>query len=275
MSEKTSDIDKYAEEEKISPSEKPAEKESKKKRSRIAKVARVIGWVLLSLLALIVLLVIFRDFVITKAVTGVGGWLTGTEITIGKFETSLSEGDVRITDLRISNPGKYDRPNLLELDSFYLNIGLKSLFTDTILIEEIDVNGLRLTCEFNGNGRFNLVHLTDNIQEKVPPDDKPKEEPKNPKTVSIDTINVSNSSVTVRDDRIGVSVPLPLVLSLSQTSFKETGESVISLLADWARFMQDKCSGVANAKELFTDAGKKIWDSTGDAGKKVVDFFKF
>lgn len=257
------------------PSPETSENEGAKKGSRLKKTARIVGWTLLAILLILVLLVIFRDFVITKSITGIGSWLTGTKITIEKFETSLSEGDVRITNLKIANPDGYDRPSLLELDSFYLNIGVKSLLSDTILIEEIDVNGLRLTCEFSGKGRFNLVHLVDNIEEKIPPDDKPKEKPENPKTVSIDTLNVSNSSITVRDDRVGVSVPLPLVWSSSQTSFKESGNSLINILADWARFMQDKCNGVANAKELFTDAGKKIWDGTGSAGKKVVDFFKW
>ena len=66
-------------------------------------------------------------------------------------------------------------------------------------------------------------------------------------------------------------LPLPLVYSQSQASFTDTGEDIIVLLADFARYLQDKCSGVANAKELVNDAGKKVWDSTSDTGKKVWD----
>ena len=88
-------------------------------------------------------------------------------------------------------------------------------------------------------------------------------------------INVSSSSLTIYDDRVMVPVPLPLVYSQSQASFSDTGEDIIVLLADGARWMQDKCSGVANAKDLVIDGGKKVWDATSNGGKKLVDFFKF
>ena len=123
MSENTSDHSQS------SAPEKNSGDGGKKKRSRAVRIARAVGWTLAGLLVFILLLLIFRDFVITRAITGVGGWLTGTKITLEKFETSLSEGDVRITNLRISNPDGYARPNLLELDSFYIRWCRRRLFS--------------------------------------------------------------------------------------------------------------------------------------------------
>ena len=238
-------------------------KPEKKKSKLLRRILRVTAWIFAVILLLLAILVVFRDTVIKNSITGVGSWLTGVEITLEDFETSLSEGDVKITNLKIANPKGYGKSHLVELGSFYLNIDLPSLLTDNIVIEEIDVNGLQLVAEFNRNGKFNAVELVENIQKKVPapadsqtadskddaesnPADEDNAEPAPQKNVSIQIIDVSNSSATIYDDRVGIPVSVPLVYSNTDLQLAESGEALLAQLHDWALQLQNACSGVSN-----------------------------
>ena len=254
---------------------------------------RILAWTVAVLVALLILALIFRDILIKGAVTGIGSWLTGTNITLEKFETSLVEGDVRIVNLKIANPNGYEKPYLLELGSFYLNLDMPTLLADPLVIEEIEVNGLRVVGEFRKGGKFNAVELMENLQKKVPAsevretapetidpeavretpasrDDAAEDEPPR-RIISIKMISIGNSSATVYDDRVGIPVVMPLAYSSSGLQFAESRESVIVLLNNLALQMQKTCSGVANAGELVTDAGKQLLDSTGSVGKQLLD----
>lgn len=271
----------------------PNNKPMKKKSKFLRRVLRFFAWVFAIILILAVLLVIFRDTIIKNTVTGVGSWLTGVEISLENFETSLSRGELKINNLQIANPNGYDKSHLLQLDSFYLNIDVPSLLTDNIVIEEIDVNGMRLIAEFKRNGKFNAVELTENIQQKVPApaeadpetvdkeavaeeenvnDDNDSQEPAaRRKNVSIRQIDVSNSNATVYDDRVGIPVTVPLVYSSAELNLAPTGKSLVLQLHDLALQLQYACSGVANAGELVVDTGKQLINTTGDAGKQLID----
>ncbi|MCI5778695.1 MAG: AsmA family protein [Lentisphaeria bacterium] len=274
-------------------SESPEQPEKKRNGKWLRVTLRILTWTVAVLAALLILALIFRDMLIKGAVTGIGSWLTGTDITLEKFETSLVEGDVRIVNLKIANPNGYEKPYLLELDSFYLNLDVPTLLGNPLVIEEIEVSGLRVVGEFRSGGKFNAVELMENLQKKVPAsevretapetidpeavreapesrsDDAADEPP--PRTISIKMISIGNSSATVYDDRVGIPVVVPLAYSSSALQFEESRESIIVLLNNLALQMQKTCSGVANAGELVTDAGKQLLDSTGKAGKQLLD----
>ena len=265
-------------------------KPEKKKSKLMRRILRVIAWIFAVILLLLAILIVFRDTIIKNSITGVGSWLTGVEIKLEDFETSLAEGDVKITNLKIANPKGYDKSHLVALGSFYLNIDLPSLLTNNIVIEEIDVNGLQLTAEFNRNGKFNAVEIVENIQNKVPapagddgtagdneavaentPDDNNDAAPAPQKNISIEIIDVSNSNATIYDDRVGIPVSVPLVYSNTDLQLAESGEDLLAQLHDLALQLQNACSGVANAGELVMDTGKQLIDSTTDAGKQLTD----
>ncbi len=272
----------------------PNGKPIRKKSKFLRRILRIFAWFLAVLLIMLALLVIFRDTIIKNTVTGVGSWLTGVDIAMENFETSLTRGELKINNLKIANPAGYDKSHMFELSSFYVNIDLPSLFTDKIIVEEIDVNGMNLVAEFKRNGKFNAVEITENIQNKIPAPaeadaktvdkeavaeedndnsgDTPSSAPEPAqKTVAIHRIDVSNSSATVYDDRVGIPVSVPLVYSSIDLQLSASGEALVTQLHNLALQLQYACSGVANAGELVVDTGKQLLDTTGDAGKKIIN----
>ena len=254
-------------------------------------IIRGIAAVFILLLLLIIILLTCRDTIIHNVITKGGSLITGVEISLDKFETSLTDGELKILNLKIANPKNYDKQYLLELDSLFFSLDLNSLGSDEIIINEIDINGLRAVAEFNRIGKFNIVELTENIQQKfasseneptsapanesatssLPEAEQVVEEESPQKSVVINKLTVSNSNAIICDDRVGIPVSMPLVYASNDLMFKQTGKSIVETLNDFAKDMEKSCSGVANAGELVLDTGKQLLDTTGNAGKQLLD----
>ena len=240
---------------------------------RLLKTAAItLGCMLSVLLILIIILVSFRDRIIKTVITQGGSWATGLEITMDKFETSLTDGELIIVNLKITNPAQFEKPYLLELDSFFISLDINSLNQDEIVVKSIEVDGLKAVAEFNDSGKFNVVALAENLEQKFPPaENEPEPSEKPAKSIIIESIAIRDSNAIVYDDRIGIPTFVPLVYNSNNLSFETSNESLIQAFDSFASSLEYACSGVANAGELVLDTGKLLINSTGDAGKKLID----
>ena len=265
----------------------PEKKPKKKAKKIIRNVLKIFAWTAAIIAALLIVLLCFRDSIIKSCVTGIGSWVTSSEITLENFETSLLNGEVKIINLQIANPKGYAKPHLLSLESFYLKINVASLFSDTINVETVDVSGLHVVGEFNTKGKFNAVELVQNIKNKFPESTPPESESEETtptetapetenndakqKNVAVDNISVNNSSATITDDRVGIPVQIPLYFSSTDLSLEITDGNLLEQLDTLAKQLEYSCTGIANAGELVIDTGKQIINSAGDTGKKLSD----
>lgn len=265
----------------------PEKKPKKKAKKIIRKILKIFAWTAAIIAALLIVLLCFRDSIIKSCVTGIGSWVTSSEITLENFETSLLNGEVKIINLQIANPKGYAKPHLLSLESFYLKINVASLFSDTINVETVDVSGLHVVGEFNTKGKFNAVELVQNIKNKFPESTPPESESEETtptetapetenndakqKNVAVDNISVNNSSATITDDRVGIPVQIPLYFSSADLSLEITDGNLLEQLDTLAKQLEYSCTGIANAGELVIDTGKQIINNTSDAGKQIIN----
>ena len=274
--------------EKNSSAEKEEKKSVKKNSSIGKKILKITAWTLGSLFAFILLLVIFRDPVIKFGVTSIGSWITGVDITLEDLDTSLFKGSASIKGLRVGNPAGFDEPDMLVLENFNADIDVSSLFTKEIIIEDLTINGLVVTAEFNKRSKFNVTTLTGNLKKRFPPnpdeveDAEEKsietiEEDENEKTDSEDpTILLKNIDIAVRlslvHDLSHATLAMPISYSRTDLRLEPNDDMpLVEQLDIIARKFEDFCQTCFNAGALVVSAGAEAGESLKSGVNSGID----
>ena len=256
---------------------------SKKKTTLAKKILKITGFTFAGIFAVLLLLVIFRDPIIKFGVTSIGSWVTGVEITLDEVDTSLTKGSATIKGLRVANPQGYERPHMLELEEFHADIDLSSLSTKEIVIEDIRINNLNFTAEFNKNGSFNVTELTGNLKKRFPPkeedEEEPEEEKKSDTALLFKNIDVKVKLTLVHDfSHATLSMPVSYSKQNLRIAPEEESPTFVERLDEVAKHFESFCQACFNAGKFVITAGaeagemlKEAFSSGVDEGKKVID----
>jgi len=112
------------------------------------------------------------DKIIKDSLEGVGSELLGVEVTVQGVELELKSGFGQITGLSIANPSGYQAKHAFQMDSIRLGIGLGSLGSQPIVINELTVQSPVIELEAKEDGTSNLKTLLDNIEKNSASADK-------------------------------------------------------------------------------------------------------
>ena len=266
---------------------------SKGKVSLVKKILKITGFTFAGILAVLILLVLFRDPIIKFGVTSIGSWITGVEITLEDLDTSLTEGSATVKGLRIANPKGFEHPYMLELGEFHADIDLGSLTTKEIIIEDIRVDDLNLTAEFDDNSSFNVTELTGNLKKRFPPkEDDIEKDDDDDITPDETTPEEKSDDLALLFKNIDVDVKLTLVhdfsnatLSMPVTYAKQDlriapndDVPLVEKFDAMAKYFESFCQACFNAGAFVITAGEEAGEifksgfSAGvDGGKKVFD----
>ena len=100
--------------------------------------------IFLSLLAIIIIAVAITwmslESIVKSVVNKFGSEVTGTEVKLEGFNLSPFDGAASIRGLTVANPKNYKNPYLLSLNGISVKLDVKSLMSDTIVIEDITVD---------------------------------------------------------------------------------------------------------------------------------------
>lgn len=102
--------------------------------------------------------------IVSKLVNKYGSEVVGTEVKLNGFDLSLTEGTAQIGKLTIANPKNYKQPYLFELNDIKVKVDLKSLTSDTIIIDSIEVNHPALYYEMLSLTQNNIKEIQQNIK---------------------------------------------------------------------------------------------------------------
>ena len=269
-------------------------KDTKKKSSLAKRCLKIAAWTFCVIFAVLLLILIFRDSLIKFGITKVGSWVTGVEIALDSFDTSLTDGTVHLRGLRVANPAGFERPYMVELDEFFLDIDVQSLLTKEIVIENIKVAGLESTAEFNNNGKFNITTLTADLKRRFPPAESGKQQDPEPPAAdpgSRQEPDEKELKPTLLIRNIETKIKLSMVHDLSGASFilpvsysttdllidpNENSMPLVDLLDAAAQALENFCQACFNAGSLLITAGaeagetlKTGFDAGIKSGKKV------
>ncbi len=255
-------------------------KGEKKSKSPLAKrILKITAWTFGVIFAILLLVLIFRDSLIKIGVTKVGSWIAGVEIAMDSFDTSLSEGTVHLKGLRVANPAGFERPNMVELEEFFLDIDVASLTTKEIVIEEIRVAGLDSNAEFNRDGKFNITTLTNDLKRRFPPkeetetkqEEKPADDPapspekeeKELKPVLLIRNIDAQVKLSMVHDLSGASFVLPVSYSTTDLRIDPNEQSMplVDLLDAAAQALENFCQACFNAGSLLITAGQEAGET--------------
>ena len=89
---------------------------------------------------------------VKAAVEAVGPQVAGVPMTLGSFSVSPLAGRMRLRGLVVGNPPGFKTRSALELGDVRVHVRLRSLLTDTIVVESVLVRGASATYEIGPGG---------------------------------------------------------------------------------------------------------------------------
>ncbi|WP_309386118.1 hypothetical protein [Cerasicoccus frondis] len=117
---------------------------------------------------------------VTKGFNRFGPEVTGTKTFIESTGVNVFDGDIGINGLFIGNPDGFEKPSAVECGEIYVDIEPSSLFSDTIVVNEIRIVKPLFTYDQN-LATNNLTKLQKQIDENMKKfkkaGDKPSDQP--------------------------------------------------------------------------------------------------
>ena len=136
--------------------------------------------------------------IIKDAVEEYGHRYTGVAVTLTKVELAPESGQGELSGLVIGNPHGYKADAAFNLDRISINIDLRSITEETIVIKSIVVDGPNVTYEFGDNGS-NVDRIGKNVEKAAAESGsgEPKPDDGSGKKMVIESLVISNGKVSV------------------------------------------------------------------------------
>ena len=144
----------------------------------------ILSVVFLSIVFLILDFLSYRvDKIVKNLIIDQGNQALGQQVSLGKIETSILGSSIKISNIEIKNLDGFKNKNIIQIKNINANFVLTSLFKDTIVIKDINIDGATLYYEVLINNK----EVKDNVSSFKPA-------LKNPAGSSTKEIEVSKES---------------------------------------------------------------------------------
>jgi hypothetical protein len=244
----------------------------------------VLNYVVLPIVILLVILVAAFFLVgaglIKSSVEKAASSALGVPVTIKSIDLSILRGHVTIRGLVVKNPPGYANATLLELGEATVNLDIGSLMSNTVKIQLIKPDGMKLTIEQKGLSN-NLKEVLDKMpkaEKKAEP--KPGKEGKN---LLINHLEITNTNVMVKllpipgkSDTVSLKLDPIIMENLGSDKKLSIGALVAKVFQAIATGVarqgagvlpDDMVKGIGSSLEKATEMGK----AAAEEGKKALD----
>ena len=229
----------------------------------MGKASKIILGIFVAVIAIVavslVLIVQNLDAIIKQVIEDVGTQTTGTAVRVSDVKFTLKEGRGEIRGLTIANPPGYQSDNLFSMSEIAVQVAPGSLTGPVIVINEVLVEGARLTAEQKGN-TTNVRELLNNL-ESGSSEPAPASESA-PVHLMMEKFAVLDSEGTLKTEQFGdKNLRLPDI-RLSNIGDKSTGLTPTELSREMLR---------ALTKQLEQAVRKYLEDLAKEAAKKEIN----
>jgi uncharacterized protein involved in outer membrane biogenesis len=108
----------------------------------------ILSVVFLSIVFLILDFLSYRvDKIVKNLIIDQGNQALGQQISVGKIDTSILGSSIKISNIEIKNLDGFKNKNIIQIKNINGNFVLTSLFKDTIIIKDINIDGATLYYE--------------------------------------------------------------------------------------------------------------------------------
>ena len=130
----------------------------------------ILSVVFLSLVFLILDFLSYRvDKIVKNLIIDQGNQALGQQVSVEKIDTSILGSSIKISNIEIKNLDGFKNKNIVQIKNINANFVLTSLFKDTIVIKDINVDGATLYYEMLINNK----EVKDNVSSFKPALKKP------------------------------------------------------------------------------------------------------
>lgn len=164
------------------------------------------------ILLLVVILVLavlgvgfFLDGIVKRGIETAGPKLTKVDVKLNSVRLSVLSGSGRINGLVVGNPTGFKAPQAIRVGSAALALKPRSLFSDKIVIRQIEILAPEITLEVGLRGN-NLGRILDNVNETAgggTPGATPQPESSAGKKLQVDDFLIKDARVSVAVTELG------------------------------------------------------------------------
>ncbi|QJB58117.1 AsmA family protein [Pseudodesulfovibrio sp. zrk46] len=224
--------------------------------------------------------------IIKTATEKFGPQITKTEVKLGSADVSIFSGAVSLDDFLLGNPKGFSMPSAVECDKISVKLDTDSLTTDTIVINEIYVDGPVISYEKKGN-TDNFKTIVNNIKKTVASEKKADkkqdsaatEETGAEKKIVIENFIVKNGKINMGgsllkafgDDGVGISLPDIHLKDIGKDKETSPAEAFAIILGEMTGDVTGTVTQVS--KQLQEQLGKAV-DGVSEGAGKVGDTIK-
>lgn len=225
------------------------------------------------------------EMIVKKVVNKYGSEVTGTDVNLSGFDIDLKNGQASVKEITVANPANYKTKYAVQLGQVSVKVNLKSITSDTIIIDEIAVNKPVISYEMMSLTQNNISDIINNVnkftassQNEETPVAKP-ESSSEAKKVIIKKVVISNGEIngamTAAPDVVSASVALPTI-TLNNIGEESKGTSVASSIATILNKLLSSVSTTVISSNLanLKGAAGVVADTAKDAVKDVADTAK-
>lgn len=237
-----------------------------------------IGGIVVVVLILVVGGVLFYvasnlDRIVADLIEEHGSAATGTPVHVSGVSIDLRDATGSISGLTIANPDGFGRDAAIEFGSFTLRLDAGSLFSDPIVVENVDVDAAVLRIEQIGR-KNNLQTLLNNLR------GEPATEPADPETagprVVIERFALTGTSASLSvpelDEQRTVEVPDVVLTGIGRKSGGATGaELARQILEPVIRESLQSSAAQAAEQRLRDELKEQVGESAGELLRRLGD----
>lgn len=194
------------------------------------------------------------DKTVKHGVELVGPQIVGVPVALEDVDISVFTGSGEITNLVIGNPDGFDTEFLVKVDRAHLDVDLKTLLSDKIVIEELIVEGPEFAYEMSLKGS-NISKFLENLKRgkkddaeegvKAEPAEEQKEK-SGGKKIQINLFRITDAKVRLQSDAV--------VLPMPDIELKDIGKE------------SDGVSPAEAAAEIFSEVSSNIVNVVSNIG---------
>lgn len=232
-------------------------------------ILRIIGVVVLLVIIALVFVFINLNSVVKKGVETVGPKLTKVDVRLDSAKLSPFNGNGELSGLFVGNPEGYKTPSAIKVGNVKVALKLSSALSDTIQIDEVNIQAPEITFE-GGLGGNNLSQILKNLEgapEDVQPTPESKPASEGGKKFFVKDVVVNGGkihlSVTGMSGK-AVTVPLPPI-HLTNIGSENNGVTAAQLCKQVLKPI------IASAAKAGTEALTNLGGEVKDLGKGAAE----
>lgn len=205
--------------------------------------------------------------IVKSGIETLGPELTKCPITVGSVSLSPLTGSGTVRDLVVGNPEGFKTAHALRLGKVHVEVDLRSLLADTLVVKEIRIEAPDIVYEV-GLGSSNIGTLRKNLAQAS---GKSRPGPKACRKIRIDHIVVKDGRISLSAGFLGgnaLPIPLPEV-EMRDIGKADGGAGVAEAVAVFFAHLASNVAGAAkDGGKLIQDGASGLLDGLGGLFRK-------